>query len=76
MNKGQKMFYDFYMSLVPDDNKEKAEKLLKQSFERQDKGEFDADYFKSVEKKYFELIKPEFIDKLTEAIKSFVKHLE
>lgn len=76
MNKGQQMFYDFYMSLVPDDNKEKAEKLLKQSFEKQDKSEFDADYFKSVEKKYFELIKPEFIDKLTEAIKSFVEHLK
>lgn len=76
MNKGQEMFHDFYVALVPDDKKEKAEKLLQQSFKKQDEGEFDADYFKSVENKYFELIKPEFVDKLKEAMKSFAEHMK
>lgn len=76
MNKGQQMFHDFYMSIVPEDNKQKAEKLLQQSFEMQDEGKFDKDYFKSVEKKYFELIKPEFIEKLQEAMKSFAEHMK
>lgn len=40
MNPGQKMFHDFFMSIVKEGNEEEAEKALTESFEKQAAGTF------------------------------------
>lgn len=75
MNAGQKMFHDFYLSLVQEGKEEAAEALLAESFAKQSEGSFDAAYFLSVKDTYFTLIKPEHSEKLAEAMQSFSKRL-
>lgn len=41
MNQGQEMFYNFFMERAKDDKKEGAQRLLAESFARQDAGTFD-----------------------------------
>ncbi|MGF0040333.1 hypothetical protein ACQRBF_06060 [Peptoniphilaceae bacterium SGI.131] len=71
MNKGQEMFYNFYMNMVKEGKEEQADKLLKDGFTKQESGEF-FQYFPLVEDKYFELIREECVDSLKEAMSHFI----
>jgi hypothetical protein len=75
MNPGQKMFYDFFMERTKEDSKEEAERLLKTGFAKQDEGTFDKAYLDEVMPKYFELIKPEAVDELKDAMAQFASRI-
>lgn len=47
MHSGQKQFYDYILKRVQSGNEEKAKKLLKESFEKQENGTFDQEYLQS-----------------------------
>lgn len=71
MDQGQKLFHDFYMRLVAEGNEEKAEVLLKEGFDKQDKGEFNKEYLDSVQDRYYSLIREEEKESLRDAMLSF-----
>lgn len=71
MDQGQKLFHDFYMRLVDEGKEEEAEILLKEGFEKQEKGEFNKEYLESVEDKYYSLIRQEEKESLRDAINNF-----
>ncbi|NLK97252.1 hypothetical protein [Defluviitalea saccharophila] len=75
MNPGQEMFYNFFMERAKDDKKEEAKALLEEGFARQDAGTFDKAYFEETLPKYFELIKPEAIEEVKEAMNHFASRL-
>lgn len=74
MNNGQKMFHDFFMNMVQEGKEVEAEKALSESFEKQDNGTFDAEYFKGIMPKYFSLIKPECTEQLKKAMEHFASN--
>lgn len=71
MDFGQKMFHDFYMKLVQDDRVQEAEELLKEGFQKQKDGSF-GEFIETAKDKYFDLIKPEHVDQLKEAMSKFL----
>ncbi len=75
MNPGQKMFYDFFMERTQGDKIEAAKILLEEGFVRQDKGTFDKAYLDEVMPRYFELIKPDAVEELKEAMNNFSSRL-
>jgi len=75
MNQGQEMFYNFFMARVKEDRKEEAKALLEEGFARQDAGTFDKAYFQEIMPKYFDVIKPEAIEELKQAMESFASRL-
>ncbi len=75
MNPGQKMFYDFFIERTKDDKKEEAKSLLEYGFAKQAAGTFDKAYMDKIMPKYFELIKPEAVEELKEAMKNFSSRL-
>ncbi len=76
MNPGQEMFYNFFMQRVAEGKEEEAKALLNAGFEKQANGTFDAEYLKEAMPKYFELIKPEFIKDLQDAMTHFGGNLK
>lgn len=75
MKEGQKMFYDFFMARVKEGKEEEAKELLLHNFELQDQGEFTKEYLDRTLPKYFDLIKPEAIAELKEAMAHFGSRL-
>lgn len=71
MNQGQEMFFNFFMERVIEGKEEEAKALLNEGFEKQASGAFNAEYLNEVMPKYFELIKPEFMDDLQKAMAHF-----
>lgn len=71
MNKGQEMFYDFFMERAKDDKKEEAKALLEDSFARQAAGTFNLEYLSELQPKMFEVVKPEAIEELKQAMSHF-----
>lgn len=71
MNQGQNQFYNFFIERTQDNKKEEAKTLLEEGFVRQEAGTFDKAYFEEVLPKYFELIKPEAMDEVKEAMNHF-----
>ncbi len=69
------MFYDFFIERTKDDKKEEAKALLEDGFAKQAAGTFDKAYLDEIMPKYFELIKPEAVEELKEAMKSFSSRL-
>lgn len=76
MNHGQKMFHDFFMSVVKSGKEAEAEALLAEGFRRQEEGTFDRMYLLSVMAKYHALVRPECMDKLKEAMAHFSSQLK
>lgn len=76
MNQGQQFFYDFFMERVIEGKEEEAKTLLNTGFDKQAEGTFDAAYLKEVMPKYFELIKPEFVEDLQQAMAHFGSNLK
>ncbi len=75
MNPGQAMFSNFLMGIVKDDKKEVAEKLLQDCFKKQDEGTFTKEFLESIVPTMFEVVKPEKIDELKNAMKHFASNL-
>lgn len=75
MNTKQKMFHDFFLSMVQDGKQAEAETLLATGFRKQDEGTFDAAYLQTVIPKYYALIKPECVEKLKQAMTHFASQL-
>lgn len=71
MNKMQKNFHDFFMSMVEEDKKEEAEEALAAAFRKQDEGTFDVAYMQTIVPKYFSLVKPECVEQLKKAMEHF-----
>ena len=71
MNQGQQMFYNFFMERAKDDKKEEAKGLLEEGFARQAAGTFDREYLLQVMPRYFEVIKPEAVEELKQAMEHF-----
>jgi hypothetical protein len=76
MNPGQEMFYNFFMERVIEGKEEEAKALLHTGFEMQAKGTFNAEYLKEAMPKYFDLIKPEFVNDLKNAMAHFGGNLK
>lgn len=75
MNPGQKMFYDFFIDRAKEDKKEEAKALLEESFSRQAAGTFNMAYLQEVMPKFFNVVKPEAIDEVKEAMNHFASRL-
>jgi hypothetical protein len=75
MNQGQEMFYNFFIERAKDDKKEEAKKLLMEGFVRQDAGTFDKEYLQNIMPQYFDLIKPEAVEELKQAMQHFASRL-
>lgn len=75
MNPGQEMFYKFFMERTKEDKKEEAKALLQDGFAKQEAGTFDKKYLEEVMPKYFEMIKPEAVEELKEAMNSFASRI-
>lgn len=75
MNPGQEMFYKFFMERVQEDKKEEADALLKKGFELQEQGAFDRAYLMETMPKYMELIQPDALDEVKEAMAHFASRL-
>jgi hypothetical protein len=75
MNQGQEMFYNFFIERAKDDKKEEAKKLLMEGFVRQEEGTFDKEYLQNIMPQYFDLIKPEAVDELKQAMQHFASRL-
>jgi hypothetical protein len=58
---------------VKDGRAGEAEALLKEGFKKQDEGTFNKMYLLSVTPKYFDLIKPECLEELKDAMANFQK---
>lgn len=76
MNPGQKMFYEFFMSHVANGNEEKANKLLGDSFARQDAGTFTIEYLIGLEPRLLALVRPDSMGAIRQAMASFKSRLE
>lgn len=75
MNKGQEMFYNFFIERTADGKTEEAKTLLEDCFKKQDTGDFSREYFEEITPKMFSLIKPEAVDELKTAMNSFSSRL-
>lgn len=76
MLEGEKKFEEFYMRMVAEGKEEEAKVLLKESFDKQAKGEFSKDYIDSVQDRYFELVREEEREALKQAMDSFTQGLK
>ena len=59
MNEGQKMFSEFILERVEDNKRSEAEKMLREAFERQEKGTFDHAYLQSFISGVLKMIRPD-----------------
>ncbi|MEG2739589.1 hypothetical protein [Clostridium sp.] len=64
MNQGQENFFSFIMQNVDEQNQSKANKLLLESFEKQNNGTFNQEYMMTFIPRMLELIKPENIEQV------------
>ncbi|WP_077598141.1 hypothetical protein [Olsenella urininfantis] len=75
MNFRQKMFRGYVMSMVREDRRDEAERVLAEGFARQDEGTFDAAYLESMSPTYLALVKEEHVSKLKDAMAQFSSRL-
>lgn len=64
MNQGQVKFHAFIMQNVSEENQNKAEELLKESFAKQDDGTFNQEYMQSFIPRMLALVKPENMEQV------------
>ena len=75
MNARQEQFYKFFMEKVIEEKKEEAKKLLEETFEKQNKGNFNIQYFREVAPKYMALVKDEHKDGLNKVMEQYSSSL-
>lgn len=73
MNEGQNKFFDFIMERVKDECKEMAKKLLEESFERQNNGNFDLLFLTKFNTKIKDYIKEDQLDEVLAILAKFGK---
>lgn len=75
MNNGQQMFHDFFMKMVKEGREAEAEALLAESFRRQAEGTFNKMYLLTAGPKFYDLIRPECVEQLKQAMNHFASQL-
>ncbi|KPU43540.1 hypothetical protein OXPF_29810 [Oxobacter pfennigii] len=75
MNQGQELFYNFFIERVKDGKKEEAKLLLENSFAKQAAGTFDKAYLQEIMPKFFEIVKPEAVEEVKQAMDHFASRL-
>lgn len=71
MNLGQQKFKSFILERVKDGEKDKAEVLLSESFQKLDERNFDQEYLMSFIPRMKNLLKPEHIEEVEAIMKEF-----
>ncbi len=71
MEQGQKQFFDWILERVQDGKADELMALLKESFEQQQKGEFDALKLADSGRKMLTMIKPEYVEEFKQAMAHF-----
>lgn len=73
MNPGQEKFMDFILENVREDGREEAERLLHESFSKQDNGTFDHAYMDSFVSSILPLVKAESLEQVKDIMVQFKK---
>lgn len=76
MDSGQKQFYDYILKRVQSGNEEKAKKLLKESFEKQENGTFDQEYLQSFMIEMYGMIQDEDKEEVEMIMNEFGKKIK
>ncbi|WP_455684907.1 hypothetical protein [Thomasclavelia sp.] len=76
MHSGQKQFYDYILKRVQSGNEEKAKKLLKESFEKQENGTFDQEYLQSFMIEMYGMIQDEDKEEVEMIMNEFGKKIK
>lgn len=71
MNTYQEQFYNFIMERVDTAHKDSAEKLLRESFEKQDNGTFNLDFLQNFQSAMTDYLKPEHKDEVIRVMNGF-----
>lgn len=75
MNRGQELFYRFFMERAQEGKEEEAKALLADSFAKQAEGTFNLAYLQEVMPKFFAIVKPEALKEAEEAMRHFALQL-
>lgn len=76
MNEYQQKFYEFIMGSVEETHTEDAEKLLQESFERQNNGTFNMEFLEGFEKTMAEYLKPERKEQVLQVMSQFKQQFQ
>ena len=76
MNQGQKQFFDFIVERVKDENKDAAEALLQENFNKQSDGTFTREYMMTTQTKLMQMLKPEKAGEVKTAMAHFASQMK
>lgn len=71
MNPSQEKFFNFILDRTKNEKQEVAKALLKESFEKQVNGTFNAEYARGFAPKMIALLKPEYIEEVSAIMTQF-----
>lgn len=71
MEKGQNQFFTWILERVQEGKEDELSALLKENFEQQQAGTFDAAALAESSKKILEMIKPEHVEEYKKAMEHF-----
>lgn len=71
MNEGQEKFMSFIMERVMEGKQDNAESLLAESFDKQQKDEFNMEYLQSFNTRMGALLKPEAVEEVMSVMQNF-----
>lgn len=74
MHEGQAKFYDFMIDKMFEDKKGEGSSLLKECFERQEKGTFTIEYLNEVNVKLLAFMKPEYKGEVKDILDKFAEN--
>lgn len=76
MKEHQEKFYGFIMGSVEESHKEEADKLLKESFEKQDNGTFNLEFLQQFETAMAGYLKPEKKEEVLKVMSQFKQQFQ
>ncbi|MDF2535145.1 MAG: hypothetical protein K0R18_1304 [Bacillales bacterium] len=71
MNEGQEKFMSFIMERVMEGKQDNAKELLAESFDKQQKDEFNKEYLQSFITRMGALLKPEAVEEVMSVMQNF-----
>lgn len=75
MEKGQNQFFNWILERVKEGKADELSALLKENFQQQKAGTFDANAFEESSKKILEMIKSEYVEEFKQAMEHFGKSI-
>lgn len=76
MNKGQEDFLGFLLERVADEGKDKVKDLMSDAFQKHSEGKFDLAELSKLAPKLHELVKPEHLNDVKQAMEHFAGSLK